>query len=179
MAELNTEFFKILNGLVGQSSLSDWIIVFFADYLAYILVVISILSLTFWRADRLKKVKASIVAAASILLSHAIFIPIIRFFYPHPRPFVTQSGVLELLHETSLSFPSGHATFFFALSTVLYLYNAKLGRIFLVLSAIMGLARVAAGVHYPLDIAGGAILGACTGFVIYKTVDKFSRNIMI
>jgi len=132
-----------------------------------------------WGGARLLKIKAFISAVLAVALSNAFFIPLIRFYYPIPRPSVTLSGVLELLTEKSLSFPSGHATFFFALSTVLYLYNRKLGALFLVLSGIMGLARVAAGVHYPFDIIGGAILGVCVGFLTHATVDKFSQRVVI
>ncbi|MDO8483158.1 MAG: phosphatase PAP2 family protein [bacterium] len=179
MNELNTQTFLMFNGLAGQSPVTDVVIVFFADYLAYILVAVSVLSFSLWNSVRSLKIKAFISAVVSIILSNVLFVPLIRFFYPHPRPSVTLSVVLELLTEKSLSFPSGHATFFFALSTVLYLYNKKLGVFFLVLSAIMGLARVAAGVHYPLDIVGGAILGACCGFFTHHTVDKFSQRIVI
>lgn len=179
MAELNNLVFLSLNGFAGQSVAFDWIIVFFADYLAYILVVVSFLSLWFWKIGRLEKIKAFFVATVSVVLLHTAVIPLIRFFYPYPRPFVTLSGVLQLLSETSLSFPSAHATFFFALSTVIYFNNVKLGRVFFALSLIMGLARVVAGVHYPLDIIGGAFIGVCVGFIVHTTVDKLlSRNVI-
>ncbi|KKU65617.1 MAG: hypothetical protein UX89_C0026G0004 [Parcubacteria group bacterium GW2011_GWA2_47_16] len=37
MADLNTGIFSMLNNFAGQSLAVDWVIVFFADYLAYIL----------------------------------------------------------------------------------------------------------------------------------------------
>ncbi len=173
MTELNTTLFFVLNNFAGQSSVFDWVTVFFADYLAYIFVAVSIVSLVLWQAARAQKLRALFDAVIAVALSRGVFVESIRWFYPHPRPFASLSGVHQLLTETSSSFPSGHAAFFFALSAVSYHYNRKLGVTFFTLSVIMGLARIIAGVHYPLDILGGALLGVCIGFMSSIIVDKF------
>ncbi|PIY74247.1 MAG: hypothetical protein COY85_03785, partial [Candidatus Portnoybacteria bacterium CG_4_10_14_0_8_um_filter_40_50] len=46
-------------------------------------------------------------------------------------------------------------------------YNKKLGLWFLGASIFMSLARVVAGVHYPLDILGGAIVGILVAFSVF------------
>lgn len=176
MTELNTAIFLMFNGLVGQSVIFDWTIVFLADYLAYLLVIASVISLLLWKTDWVTKKSALLAAVLSTVISRGIFVELIRIVYPHPRPSVTLSSVLQLLTETSSSFPSGHAAFFFALSSVTYHYNRKLGLIVFTASVMMGLARIIAGVHYPLDILGGAILGLCIGFITSLVVDKFYRK---
>lgn len=78
------------------------------------------------------------------------------------RPFVRFTDVHSLFIETGYAFPSGHATFFAALATALYFVNKKVGYLFGFFALLIGLARVIAGVHFPLDILGGFALGMLT-----------------
>jgi undecaprenyl-diphosphatase len=57
------------------------------------------------------------------------------------------------------SFPSGHAATSFAAATILSFAFPRLAPLLLVLAAAVGFSRVYVGVHYPLDIVGGAVLG--------------------
>ncbi len=68
------------------------------------------------------------------------------------------------------SFTSSHATNHFALATFLIL---TLGAVFkwiriplLLWAATISIAQVYVGVHYPLDIIGGALLGTLIGILI-------------
>ena len=62
---------------------------------------------------------------------------------------------------TALSFPSAHASSSFAAARA---YSAMLPAAPLyATAAAMGLSRVYLGVHYPTDIAAGALLGTITG----------------
>jgi undecaprenyl-diphosphatase len=71
--------------------------------------------------------------------------------YPDPRPLV------HAPHDGS--FPSGHATVSFACATVLSFYAPRAAPAFYVLAAAIAWSRVYVGVHYPLDVLGGAALG--------------------
>ncbi|MBI2475667.1 MAG: phosphatase PAP2 family protein [Candidatus Taylorbacteria bacterium] len=174
MSDINTSTFFLLNGLAGQSMLLDRLIVFLAVYLVYIIAAVFILGIIFWRASRSEKIKTAAIALISVAVSRGIFVEAIRFFYHHPRPFAALPGARQLFPETGYSFPSGHTAFFFALSAVVYHYHKKAGVTFFVLSAIMGLARIAAGVHYPFDIIGGALIGWLVGFGICALAKRFS-----
>lgn len=71
--------------------------------------------------------------------------------YAEPRP---------LVHApTDGSFPSGHAATSFAAATVLTLAWPRWWPAFLLLALAIGFSRVYVGVHYPLDVVGGAVLG--------------------
>lgn len=155
---LDTTLFFLLNNCAGYSQLADSIIVFFAEYLAYILVAVFFV-LVYLSKERLREkiVMISIVAFSSLFARYVIT-ELIRFFYHRPRPFLTYH-VHQLLPETSYSFPSGHSTFFFAFSYAIYLYNKKWGVWFLGATVLMTISRIMAGVHYPSDIVGGAIIG--------------------
>lgn len=82
----------------------------------------------------------------------------------HPRPFMAGLAPNLLDHAADSSFPSDHATLFFALAVVFArrplptlpgLEWALAG-----LGFAVGLARVALGIHFPLDVAGAALIGA-------------------
>ncbi len=176
MRDLNTQLFFFFNNFAGQSAYSDFAIIFFANYLAYILVAVFIIGLIIWKVPRPVKIRAGLEALVAGVVARGFIVETIRFFYHHPRPFVTITGVFQLFSESSYSFPSGHATFFFALSAVVYHHNKKAGIAFFTLSAIMGLARISAGVHYPLDILGGAVIGWLVGMGTCALMEKFSRK---
>src|SRR3989338_8623276 len=147
-------------------------VVFFAQYFPYLVAALFL----FFTLSRVlpQREKWTLLGEGlgSALLARFGFVPLIRAFVERPRPFVDNSAIVALFNEASYSFPSGHAAFFFALSTVVFLYNKRLGVWFYAASAVIGLARVAAGVHYPTDILGGAVLGV---FAAYGTHLFFAR----
>ena len=71
--------------------------------------------------------------------------------YPEPKPLVA------LPHDAS--FPSGHAATSFAAATMLSFAAPRLSPFLFLLAAAIGFSRVYVGVHYPLDVIGGAALG--------------------
>jgi len=94
---------------------------------------------------------------------------LIRF---RERPFL-QSGTRQLVNPLSeKSFPSDHAAVSFALAVAVFIHNKSLGLFLLLLSILIGLARIYTGVHYPLDILGGAIVGIFTAIAIYFVLRK-------
>ena len=91
--------------------------------------------------------------------------------------------VHQLLPETSWSFPSGHATFFFAMATAIYLYNKKWGIFFFAATVLMTVSRVVSGIHYPFDIIGGAVIGIAVAYLTFsvarRIVEGRSKKITI
>jgi len=82
------------------------------------------------------------------------------FRYPEPR---------ALLHAPHTgSFPSGHAATSFASAAVLSVFAPRLAPGFILLAAAIGFSRVYVGVHYPLDVVGGAVLGVAVAAVLLR-----------
>ena len=78
--------------------------------------------------------------------------------YPEPEPLV------RVPHQPA--FPSGHSATAFACATVLAWAGPRLRVPAFVLAAGIAWSRVYVGVHWPLDVLGGAVLGAAVGAVL-------------
>lgn len=171
---LDTQLFYLLNGLAGRSPVLDGVIVFCASYLAYILVALFLALVFFSHYAKRQKWELLIVAGMSSLIARFGAAELIRFFYHRPRPFLDLPNVHQLLTNSTYAFPSGHATFFFALATVVYLYNRKLGIWFFFATILITTSRVIAGVHYPSDIIGGAFIGIAVAYAAFYLARKIA-----
>ena len=103
--------------------------------------------------------------AAGTIARFAVGSPL-RYFFPRSRPHKTH-GFSEIIREESLSLPSGHALFFFAFATSAFFASPAAGILLLVCAAVIGAARVAAGIHYPTDIALGALIGVVVAILLH------------
>jgi undecaprenyl-diphosphatase len=158
--------FNTLHNLAGQSALLDWLVVFFAKHLGFFLIAGAV-----WLILREKDWKLIVrnfaLVALSVILSRGLLTEIIRFFYHRPRPFVAMNFEPLFNHSAlEAALPSGHAAVFFALAFVIFLINRKWGLVYLAAVSLMGLSRVIAGVHWPLDIVAGFLVAALSVFVI-------------
>ncbi len=61
------------------------------------------------------------------------------------------------------SFPSGHTTVTFAAAIVWAAFAARFRWMILAVAGLVGLSRVYLGVHFPLDVIYGAVLGTMSG----------------
>ncbi len=169
---MDFHIFRLFFSLANKSAIADWFILFFANFLPYLLVI-SFILLIFKFQGWKKKIWFSVFGALSVILARGILVELIRFFSFRPRP----SLILELsplIEKLSPSFPSGHASLFFALAVALWFFNKKWGLWFAGISFIMSLARISAGTHWPSDILGGVLVGMLASILVfvllYKTI---------
>ncbi|MDP2655490.1 MAG: phosphatase PAP2 family protein [bacterium] len=173
---LDTQLFYLLNNLAGQSQLFDDVIVFLASYLAYVLIIVFLALVFFSHYQRREKLQILFITGISVIVARFGIAELIRLFYHRPRPFSVLDNVQQLLTSNEWSFPSGHATFFFALSTAVYLYNKKWGIGFFTATILMTISRVIAGIHYPSDIIGGAVIGIAVAYLTFRVASYFSSS---
>jgi len=89
-----------------------------------------------------------------------------------PRPSVVFGDAIRLIGEadSQYSLPSGHATFSaLVVGTLWALTSKRLHWVLILYLSAVGWSRVAAGMHFPADVAAGWIVGACS-FLIAKRV---------
>jgi len=165
---LDANIFFFLNSFSGDLVV-NFIIVFLAEYLPYVLIVL--FPILLYRSNLIDTFQKKFLIACAVYIPGLIarfgVTELIRVFYERPRPFVLYD-LKPLFHETSFSFPSGHASFFFAFAFAIYLYDKKFGMWFFVATIIMTAARVVAGVHYPSDILGGMVVGIVVAHLTHK-----------
>lgn len=150
----------------GRYPSLDIIAIFFAEYVPYIIALLFIIALLL-QPDTRRCLYIIFVSVLSVILASGIIRTALNYFFYRPRPFVAYNITPLISHEATASFPSGHATFFFTLATVIFLYMSRRWGVWAyVVAALIGLARVYAGVHYPLDIVGGAVIGVLSPFLI-------------
>ena len=64
------------------------------------------------------------------------------------------------------SFPSGHTAVSFAAATAIYAINRKWGIAAYAFAVLMGFSRLYLGVHFPLDVLGGALVGTVAAKIV-------------
>jgi undecaprenyl-diphosphatase len=178
MQALDVSLFNLLFNFSGQSQLLDWLIIAAAVYVPW-LVVAAVLYEAYkaWQKHLKGKVWGYALAFASGGIARGIT-EIIRFYYHHPRPPIALN-IMPLFPETTYSFPSGHAVFFFGIAMGVYMINKKLGRWLFAVSVLICLARVMAGVHWPSDVIVGAVLGTLTAWVVFKIWKQLSHTVNV
>lgn len=169
----NLPLFAGIHHFVGVWPLLDSVMIFCAAYVPYVIVG----GLLLWclpvkrQSIHRTTVGVSLVAA---LIARFIVKPSILLFYAEPRPLMYFSFhplISTPVRENLQAFPSGHALFFFGLATTVFLFDKKVGTVVLLAALLNGIARIYTGVHWPLDIALGALLGGLVGigtFYLYK-----------
>jgi undecaprenyl-diphosphatase len=87
---------------------------------------------------------------------------------PQPEPLVDLPA--------TFSFPSGHATVSFACATTLALAVPRLRIPLYALAVLISFSRVYVGVHYPLDVLAGAVLGVALAIALRKLAAALRRS---
>jgi undecaprenyl-diphosphatase len=173
---LDLYLFNLINGFAGRWVWLDYFGIFCADYLGYILLFVLVIFLLIDYKKYWKMVLEAVVAAG---VTRFVFAETIRLAWFRARPFVAENFIpLISQSPTEASFPSGHATFYFALATIVYFYNKKVGVWFFVASSFVAISRVFVAVHWPSDILAGATLGVLMGYVLNWLFRKHANKLI-
>ena len=131
---------------------------------------LALIVLWFWarRRKRVDWMRTAVLSVAGILLSAVA--PQIKLLLPRYRPpALLPYDIVLLVHPLyGGSFPSGHTMSSFAIATVISLHHRWAAAPAFALAAIIGLSRISVGVHWPLDVLGGAVIGVGLGLMVVK-----------
>ncbi len=155
-------------------------VIFSSVYLGWSMAVL-VLIIFLRRQREHPEAPTELIFAASAASGAWLAARLIKWWWLTSRPFVRLADITPLFNPgDSNSFPSGHAAFFFALALAVYAVDQKFGQWLIAGATIISLARVMAGVHWPLDILGGlalAIFVVPLALFIARSVDPgFGRR---
>ncbi len=129
---------------------------------------LALLAWSLWLSGDRKRQAAALRAVAAVPLS-GLALELLNALYVRPRPFADYEVNLLFYHPSDSSFPSNAATVAWAIAVSLWTGDRRMGAIGMGLAAGISLARVYGGVHYPLDVAAGALLGAALSMGLYRS----------
>jgi undecaprenyl-diphosphatase len=162
---LNTSIFYFFHHLARENFWLQPIVIFFSEYADKVILIFFVM----WCGYFLIKKQESLTTVAGHVLAIAGAYGIawiLKVSTAVPRPFLALPDVAPLIiHGGYDSFPSGHAAVFFALATCVFLRHRYVGSMFYFFAGMISLARVMAGVHYPVDVLVGAIIGIAVAYV--------------
>ena len=119
----------------------------------------------------------------TVSLTDQLSANLIKNFVQRPRPCNDEDFMINvhaLLGGCSptFSFPSSHATTHFGMAWFIYMtmkqYFKKWSYLFFIWAATIAYGQVYVGIHYPLDVLGGAIIGSFIGIM---TASIFNRRV--
>ena len=140
----------------------DWLMPFLTDLNKQKIAVIIIGLLWIWlmiKGGRTGRT-AGILLVLAIVVSDQVSSSLLKNFVCRLRPCHVLQGVRVLVDcGSGYSFPSSHAVNNFAGAVILARYYRKYAWGWFSFATLIALTRPYVGVHYPSDIAGGALVG--------------------
>lgn len=137
--------------------------------------------LLMWKGGKKGRI-VGIILIPLIVSSDQINSALVKSLFHRPRPChvidgktMVESVRLLVPCGSGYSFPSSHAVNNFAFAAFLSFYYRRWAWIFYTYAFLIGLSRIVVGVHYPFDVAGGAIIGIVYAFIvigIYEFIGK-------
>lgn len=93
------------------------------------------------------------------------------------RPFEVNTAAQLLIDPPSgFSFPSGHTSMGFAVTTAVFCSKSKMWIPSLILTVLIAFSRLYLYVHYPTDVLAGIGLGILSGWAAERIVHEVSKN---
>ena len=171
MMSFDIQLFRLINNLAGHSALLDGLMRLLVNEY-FLTTIMSLILVVFWfegqdRDQRERNQRAILQALIALFVANVI-LKLCNLRYFRPRPFVDHEVNLLFYSPTDSSFPSNPATVGFSVATAIWLYNRRLGASLLVLATLFGLSRIYCGVHYPLDVIAGVLLGALSAYLVVR-----------
>jgi undecaprenyl-diphosphatase len=134
---------------------------FCADYLIYGSVLM-LAALWFHRAG----LRAGLAVGLGALLALALG-QLLGSVIHESRPFVVDHFTPLVAHSADGSFPSDHLLVLGAVGAGCAFASRRLAAAAAVLAILVAVARVYVGIHYPVDVVAGFVIGAVCGTAVW------------
>lgn len=103
-------------------------------------------------------------AAAAVFICIFVFL-YIKSFFSRMRPYKKHDKIPIMYPPDKHSFPSGHTMVGFAISFSVGSYSFGSAILFYTIASLIAFSRVYVGLHYPLDVVCGIVLGSVIGML--------------
>lgn len=143
------------------------IAVFWARWLIYLYIPFALL------ARRTKELHHAVYEASWTAALAFSMSTLLAGFIGRVRPYLAVQGVVALVPPNlqAGSFPSSHTAIAFGVAAALAFADTKVGVATFLMAIFVALGRVAAGMHYPTDVIGGAAVGLLS-FAIVRAIHR-------
>lgn len=169
--ELNEQSFRMINELGKQFEGFNPLMTLIAENMIFVLAA----AVVFFLFSRKAVNRLMIVTGFIALIFAEATGKIAGSFHSNNQPFDELSKVNKLIDMgVNNSFPSDHTIIFFTMTVSFWLFKRKFHYYWVVLAFVVGFSRIWAGVHYPADVAAGALIGAGTAFLAYRIIPNLS-----
>ncbi len=160
---LDALLFHLINGQ-GQNVFFDWFMPFITNLENFTYVLLGLSLWVLWK-ERKAGILFLVFIGLTITISDQFSSHILKNWVGRVRPCHVLAGVHMLTDcNTSFSFPSSHAVNIFAAAFFLAQPLRRFAPLCYAIAALVGYSRVYIGIHYPLDVIGGAAIGLLIGW---------------
>jgi undecaprenyl-diphosphatase len=176
LLQWDRETFIYLNSLGIESYDGFWSVV--TEIHTWIPLFLFFIFLFFWKFSR----KEALFSVLTVILL-ALFITLITHWTKvavgrlRPNNDLEINALIRILKTpTDFSFFSGHASSSFSITVLVFLFLRKKWKwsvLFFIWPILFCLSRIYVGVHYPLDIIVGALVGTGSAFFFYFSYQRF------
>lgn len=191
---MNEKIFYYFFSFAHQSLLGDQIIIFLANGFSVLLMLSGVLYVMYHNEGKFSPIQNYEVFSIRmkeifVFCSTGIFswftVSFLKTVFSTPRPYEILDIIPLFTYGSMDSFPSGHAAVFGALMFGLLFLHRSFGSIlFALLSVVVLIARIVSGIHFPIDIIGGVLIGFLIAYffhrlfrpIIYKKAISFRKH---
>ena len=109
--------------------------------------------------------RVAVDALTTLVVSH-LAVQLVKRTVSRPRPSRSTARAALIEDPDRFSFPSGHSAAAMSVAFAYAVAYPALAAPILILAMVVGLSRVALGVHYPGDVLVGQMLALLTGALV-------------